>query len=30
METNAVVTAGEGKGKVTFSQKERLTLIVQR
>ncbi|MDF1634138.1 3-deoxy-8-phosphooctulonate synthase [Mycoplana sp. MJR14] len=27
METNAVVTAGEGKGKVTFSQKERLTLI---
>ncbi len=27
METNAIVTAGEGKGKVTFSQKERLTLI---
>ncbi|MCD2182176.1 3-deoxy-8-phosphooctulonate synthase [Rhizobium sp. GN54] len=27
METNAVVTAGEGRGKVTFSQKERLTLI---
>jgi 2-dehydro-3-deoxyphosphooctonate aldolase (KDO 8-P synthase) len=27
METNAVVTAGEGAGKVTFSQKERLTLI---
>ena len=27
METNSVVTAGEGKGKVTFSQKERLTLI---
>lgn len=27
METNAVVTAGEGKGKVTFSQKDRLTLI---
>ncbi|NVP55891.1 3-deoxy-8-phosphooctulonate synthase [Mycoplana rhizolycopersici] len=27
METNAVVTAGEGKGKVTFSQKDKLTLI---
>ncbi|PTM94984.1 3-deoxy-8-phosphooctulonate synthase [Mycoplana dimorpha] len=27
MEANAVVTAGEGAGKVTFSQTERLTLI---
>lgn len=27
METNAVVTAGEGSGKVIFSQKDRLTLV---
>ncbi|MBD9372448.1 3-deoxy-8-phosphooctulonate synthase [Rhizobium sp. ARZ01] len=27
METNAIVTAGEGSGKVVFSQKDRFTLI---